>query len=171
MHTEVTEFLESIKNMFPDYFKGTNVLEGGSLDLNGSARQYFSDSHYVGVDIGPGAGVNAVTPVHLYSTNIVFDVVLSTEMLEHDTYWKLSLQNMYKLLKSGGIMIITCAGPERAEHGTFRTSPKDSPYTNDYYRNIDHNDFFSVLSPDLFKPYEYGYKRGMNDFMFWGIKK
>lgn len=171
MHTEVNEFVENVKNTFSDYFKGTNVLEGGSLDLNGSVRKHFKNCHYVGVDLAPGKGVDVVCPIHQFSTNRVFDVVITTEMLEHDKYWKQSLENMFKMLKPEGLMIVTCAGPERPEHGTARTSPADSPYTNDYYRNLDHKDFFSALPKDLFHPYEYGYKRGLQDFVFWGIKK
>lgn len=43
---------------------------------------------------------------------------------------------MVKLLKKDGMILVTCAGEGRAEHGTTRTSPEDAPYTNDYYQNF-----------------------------------
>jgi hypothetical protein len=58
-------------------------------------------------------------------------------MLEHNKYRKESLQNMYDLLEDRGVLVLTCATTGRAEHGTTRTSVKDSPYTTDYYMNIE----------------------------------
>jgi hypothetical protein len=95
---------------------------------------------------------------------------VSTEMLEHDVHWQDSLKSMYDNLRSGGLLILTCAGPNRHEHGTTRTTPKDAPFTNDYYRNISTDDFSSVLPHTLFDEYELLYNRTKTDLYFHGKK-
>lgn len=172
MHQEVIDFVQGVKNNYPAYFHNSHVLEVGSLDLNGSVRPFFSDNKsYVGIDIGPGEGVDVVCAAHEYVRNGEFDVVISTEMLEHDMHWQKSLKQMYENLESGGLLIITCACTERAEHGTRKTSPLDSPYTNDYYRNISLTDLLTVLPiEELFSACEAKTERENKDLMFWGIK-
>lgn len=172
MHTEPWELFKEVKQMFPEYFEKKKVLEAGSLDVNGSIRGFFTDCWYTGVDVGPGKGVDLVSPIHEVVTPNEFDVVCSTEMLEHDKYWQQSLKQMYDNLKPGGLFIFSCAGPTRQEHGTTRTSPKDSPFTTDYYRNISIEDFESILPlGELFSKGHITYKRGKADLLMWGIKK
>ncbi len=90
-------------------------------------------------------------------------------MFEHNQDGEESLANMTRLLKSGGMLLITCAGYGRHEHGTTRTSPQDAPFTNDFYENR-HADFFCAMVPDLlFSEYEISKKD--SDIRFWGIKR
>jgi hypothetical protein len=101
------------------------------------------------------------------------DVVISTECLEHDKYWAITLQNICNnILKKGGLFIMTCATTGRAEHGTTRTSPKDSPFTTDYYLNITEEDFRQAIDIDkTFTTFEFKTNTDPNDLYFWGIKK
>lgn len=173
MHTEVMDFIAKIKAEHPHFFKNKIVLEVGSLDLNGSPRQFFDDCLYTGIDLGEGNGVDAVCHVtDMPFENGGFDVIVSTEALEHDRRWNASLRKMYGLTKKDGLIIVTCAGPEREEHGTVNHSGADSPFTNDYYGNISMQDFRRVLDNMIgFSSYELRYCRGQQDLMFWGIKK
>lgn len=181
MHQEIRDYLSSIKAKYPAYFKGKEVLEAGSLNINGSPREYFEDCDYCGVDVGEGPGVDIITPVHqLLNPNQLEetkkygrprDVVVSTEMLEHDSNWDKSLEAMAEMVKPGGLLIITCAGPKRAEHGTTRTDTYSSPHTTDYYRNLDAEDFMDHLKRSDFTVYHLTYGRGGEDIMFYGIKK
>ena len=171
MHTEPWEWTHNLKNRFPHYFEGKKVLEVGSLDINGSVRGFFKDCEYVGLDLGAGKGVDLVQAVHEHHHPNEYDVVISTEMLEHDCHWEASLQSMHNNLKSGGIFIFTCAGPDRQEHGTKRTTPQDAPFTTDYYRNISVKDFTSVIKLSEYSESKIEYQRGKADLMFWGIKK
>ena len=77
---------------------------------------------------------------------------------------------MFDHLEDDGLMIITCAGTNRPEHGTRRTMPECSPDTQDYYKNITIEEFEEVLPRHLFKEYVLMYARGMNDLQFYGIK-
>ncbi len=157
MHTEQIEYCQKIANQYPEHFKNKTVLDVGSQDINGNNRYLFTDCTYLGLDIGPGKNVDIVKPVHIFyndealkcknTDNYVFgvDTIISTEMLEHDQYWQKSLKAMYKLLKPGGLLLVTAAGVNRAEHGTTRTTPEASPHTTDYYRNITPEMINSVL--------------------------
>ena len=59
---------------------------------------------------------------------------------------------MVKLLKSGGLMVFTCASTGRHEHGTLRTTPDNAPFLGDisekwanYYKNLTEDDIRSVI--------------------------
>ena len=170
MHPEIQQWVLRVKKEYPEYFRAKKVFEVGSLDINGSIRGFFEECTYTGLDVGEGPGVDIVCPIHQYIKPGAFDVVISTEMLEHDKYWEQSLGAMYSNLKKGGILILTCAAPNRQEHGTTHTTPKDAPFTNDWYRNISIKDFSSILTPIMFTNYYLGYYRNMNDLCFYGIK-
>ena len=169
-HPLQIEFCKSIKKKYPKYFKNVDVLDVGSVDINGNNRYLFSKYTYTGLDIGPGNNVDVICPIHLFKPNKQYDVIISTEMLEHDVNYVQSLQRMFNLLKPEGLLILTAAGDGRLEHGTKRTSPEDSPYTTDYYKNINWKDILATLSPDVnFTEYELSYKPF--DIRFAGIKK
>lgn len=94
------------------------------------------------------------------SEEVQIDMVISTEMLEHDPYWALSLEWMYDVLKPGGLLLITAAGDGRPPHGIGRE--------HDYYKNISNMMFTSILHPGLFKTY---FLQQVNqDLQFYGIK-
>lgn len=170
MHKEVRDFLGSVGQMYPAFFLRSKVVEMGSLNICGSARHFFWFCKYIGVDLGKGKDVDVVCNAHEYKPPFNPDVVISCEMLEHDANWKSSLTNMYSILKPYGLFIMTCAGPDRLEHGTRTHNAYGSPFTQDYYRNISMADFKSVLYPDLFLISSLMYNRGKEDLYFWGIK-
>jgi len=172
LHREANQFVISVKREYPEFFSGKKVLEVGSLDINGSVRQYFADCTYHGIDLGEGPGVDAVKHVTQVRGDGLWDVVISTEALEHDSRWDESLKQMHALLKPGGLLLITCAGPTRAEHGTIRTDGGwASPSTSDYYRNISTEDFASALPATLFSKSYLGYRNDHADLYFAGIKQ
>lgn len=94
----------------------SSVLEVGSLDVNGSVRSLFRGP-YVGLDMRPGPGVDIVgTADALPFPDGSFDVVVSTEMLEHDARWWLSVAEMRRVLRAGGHLLITTRGNGFFEH-------------------------------------------------------
>lgn len=172
MHKEVKTFIKQVRKVLPYKFRNRNILEVGSHNINGSIRKYFWFCKWTGIDITAGKNVDIVGNFNeVIIPHKQFQVVVSTEMLEHDKDWQQSLRRMYALLEYGGLMIITCAGPHRAEHGTRRTTPWCSPDTTDYYHNISKKEFYSVLPHDLFKLYVLQYANGENDLQFYGIKQ
>lgn len=172
VHREANDFVRSVKARFPERFVGKKVLEVGSLNINGSVREFFTECDYTGIDLAQGPGVDVVTEAHEYHRRETFGVVISSEMLAHDKHWEMSLAKMYENLLPGGLLVITCAGPKRAEHGTKRTDGGwASPFTSDYYRNISIQDFQSVLPAHLWSDAEWSYRDGGEDLYFYGIKK
>lgn len=173
-HRQQIEFCNSVKQRFPDKFNNVSVLDIGSLDINGNNRYLFENYTYIGVDLGEGNNVDVISRGHEYDSPELFDVVISTECFEHDEFYGLTIENMYRLLTPGGIFIFTCATEGRPEHGTRRTSPADAPFVaelNDYYKNLTEKDIREVIDVDArFSEYQFSSRINPCDLYFWGIK-
>lgn len=148
-HPDQVHFLKLAKRGLPAFFTGQRVLEVGSLDVNGAARSFFQDCQYIGLDVGEGPGVDVPVPGEVYDApDGSFDVVLSCECMEHNPEWAATTSNMLRMLRPGGLFLLTCAGPGRKEHGTARTTPGSSPLTveagQNYYQNLYGGDFARV---------------------------
>lgn len=117
MHDEVIGWLREAKRRYPGRWRGP-VLEVGSYDLNGSARDLFpGDVEYVGVDRREGRGVDVVALASEAPARPGgWQVVVSTEMLEHDHDWRGSVRRMVEVVADGGLIVVTCAGPARKAH-------------------------------------------------------
>jgi len=173
-HSQQQQFMESVRDRFPHKFKGVKVLDIGSLDINGNNRYLFTDYEYTGVDIGEGPNVDVVSRGHEYKPDTEYDVTISSECFEHDEYWVLTFTNMVRLTKPEGMVVFSCAAANRPEHGTRRTSPKDSPFTsqieNDYYRNLNEEDFNHFPISEWFSEWEFRRNENPDDLYFYGIR-
>lgn len=165
-HHNQRQFTIIARSLFPAYFKRSSVLEIGAADINGSIKYLFNTScRFIGIDIWPGKGVDILCPGHLMAGD--FDTVISCEVLEHDQYWKETVLNAVKMTNKA--LLITCASTGRAEHGTRRTSPKDSPVTQDYYENRTIMDLMPLVAE---LPYKYfKYNSQSCDLYFIGFKE
>lgn len=145
-HIEQKEFIGLVKAYFPEYFSNRNVLEVGSLDINGNTRNFFSHCHYTGIDVAAGPNVDIVCQGQDYAApDNTYDVVISCEVMEHNPYWVHTMKNMTRVCKANGLIIMSCATKGRKEHGTARTDPDSSPLTVElgwnYYKNLTEQDF------------------------------
>jgi SAM-dependent methyltransferase len=173
-HTAQQNYIAKIKNQFPAYFNQSQVIEIGSLDINGSIREHFEHTiQYIGCDLGPGKGVDVVCLGHeLDYPNGSFDLAISCECFEHDKHWALTFQKMIDLVRPGGLVVFTCASEGREEHGTHAAKPHDAPFTNNYYKNLVEQDFQTKFDiPALFREYEFLVNSESHDLYFWGLKK
>ena len=59
-HPQQMFFIGNVARHMVPYFSETKVLEVGSLNINGSVRQFFSNCDYVGLDISEGRDVDVV---------------------------------------------------------------------------------------------------------------
>lgn len=96
---------------------GRSVLEVGSYDVNGSVRPTvlaLEPASYTGVDQSAGPGVDqvvsAVDLVAKFGAGS-FDVVISTEMLEHVEDWRPIVAEMVNVLAPGGLLVLTTRSP------------------------------------------------------------
>ena len=93
--------------------RGRRVLEVGSFDVNGSPRaliEILKPSEYRGVDIEMGPGVDEICRAEDLVERFgpeSFDLLISTEMIEHVADWKIVVSNFKRILKPGGKIIIT----------------------------------------------------------------
>jgi SAM-dependent methyltransferase len=159
-HASQLEFVILSKSLFPQMFTGKKVLEIGSLDINGTVRGFFTNCDYTGLDIAAGPGVDVVCEGQKYDApDASFDFVICCEVMEHNPFWADTFRNMMRLLRPGGLMVMSCATGWRPEHGTARSNPESSPLTVDqgweYYRNLSARDIlrrvsFSPLSSSAF---------------------
>lgn len=172
-HQQQKDFIIKVKSQYPQYFNNVDVLDVGSLDINGSARVYFTNSRYTGLDLSDGKGVDIVCSGHEYDApDNTYDVVSSFECFEHNQFWLETFVNMVRICKPKGLVIFTCATTGRPEHGTRRTSPADSPFTLDYYGNLTAADFENNLAiSEMFDSYKFEVETSHNDLFFYGIKK
>jgi SAM-dependent methyltransferase len=108
------------------------VLEIGSRDVNGSVRDLFAGaSLYHGIDIAAGAGVDEVVACADYQPAGLFDTCVSTEVMEHMRDPSELTSCAWRCLRSGGMLILTAAGPNRQPH-----SVSGGPVEQEYYENI-----------------------------------
>lgn len=171
-HKQQRVFCRQVRRKFRSHFNNVKVLDCGSLDINGNNRWLFSNSDYRGIDIVKGKNVDTIGKASIVLKRFFqVDVVISTEMLEHDKEWAASLRAMYDVLKPGGLLLITCAAPGRPVHGTQDHTPGDSPGTHDYYCNISPAMFAGALPAHLFNAYHLVHESANNDLQFYGIKK
>jgi SAM-dependent methyltransferase len=120
-NSNVLEFVA--KTVQRDDVAGKSVLEVGALDVNGSVRPHLESlrpSRYVGVDIVPGPCVDELCDV----ADLVqrfgresFDLVVSTEMVEHVEDWRTAFEQMKLVLKPGGTLVLTTRSIGFPPHG------------------------------------------------------
>lgn len=179
-HRQQTEFCKNIRKIFPEYFSDRNVLDIGSLDINGNNRFLFNSCGYVGLDVGEGPNVDVISVGHLYnSSDESYDTIISTEVFEHDMFYEDTIRNVIRMLKPGGAFIFTCASTGRPEHGTRKS---DGSYAaplllqiseewSDYYKNLTEDDIKSIRGfIESFPDGVFQYNSEVGDLYFFGIK-
>jgi len=176
-HWEQQEFVRQVRKHFPCFFEDKRVLEVGSGEIGGTIRPLFVGGEHLGVDVSPGPAVDKVCPGQdLDEPTASFDVVLSCECFEHNPFWVETLSNMLRMLKPGGLCIVSCALLGRTEHGTRRMDPDaslaEALLYQDYYQNLTINDFERRLDLTLhFSSYFLHENIYHKDLYFVGLKR
>jgi SAM-dependent methyltransferase len=95
------------------------ILDLGSQDINGSYRSLFEHPpwRYLGLDMAPGKNVDIVLRHPYYWREIKAesaDVIVSGQTFEHTEFFWLSMREMARALKVGGLLclIAPSAGDE-----------------------------------------------------------
>jgi SAM-dependent methyltransferase len=195
-HKEQRDYLNKVKIKFPNAFKNCKVLDIGSFDVNGNEKPWFDDCDFIGLDLLPGPGVDIACAANEYDApDDSFDTIISCECWEHNPFYKESILNAIRMLKSGGYFIWTCATTGRPIHGTmsqdaidkqrgmtsqgnvitnWKTMPnvEKENWDNEYYKNITEGDIREFCDVDtIFESYEFEVDNVHCDLRFWGIKK
>ncbi|WP_449235885.1 class I SAM-dependent methyltransferase [Azospirillum doebereinerae] len=157
------------------YFNGKRVLEIGSLDINGSIRQFFSNCEYTGLDLGEGPGVDVICSGEDFSAKSRhFDVVVSCEAMEHNVRYRETFLNMLRVLKGNGLMIMSCATLGRHRHGMSDSMPDSSPFTSggekEFYYNLTQEEFTNIVNFDAwFSEWKFYANYQSHDLYFVGL--
>jgi SAM-dependent methyltransferase len=92
------------------------VLDIGSYDVNGKNKDWFT-GEYIGLDFREGPNVDVVSNSwSIPYDDQSFEVIVSTEMLEHDEFPAATFKEIGRLLKPKGFVILTARGPGYPEH-------------------------------------------------------
>ncbi len=124
---------------------GRRVLEVGSHDPDGVVRSIVGPlrpAEYIGADVVVGPGVDIVCPAGAGARALrsgSFDIVVSTEVLEHVQDWRLVVHNLKGLLRDGGMLLVTTRSVGFEFHGYpldfFALPPRGHL---EYLRRADH---------------------------------
>ncbi len=132
----VTAWFANLAKNNLEEFNNKAIIEVGSKEFNGSVRpvvtNFGNPSSYIGVDVSSGKYVDMIVPaeklVEKFGEN-AFDVVISTEMLEHAFDWKTVIDNLKRILKPNGTIFITTRSFGFPYHGYpfdfWRYEPED----------------------------------------------
>ena len=101
-------------NLKREEIQSRKVIEVGSRDHGtGSFRpliESFKPRDYIGVDIIKGRGVDMICRAEDLLSKFQresFDVLISTELLEHVRNWKKTVSNFKNVVKPSGIILVT----------------------------------------------------------------
>ena len=120
---------------------GGPIYEFGSLQVEGNAeladlRELFPRRKFVGCDMRSGAGVDMVLDLHnIDLPDATAGTVISLDTMEHVEYPRKAVDEIYRLLKPGGVTILT----------SVMRFPIHS-YPNDFWRFTPEG-FKSLLKP------------------------
>ena len=110
MDQQSIEIMKAFVRDYTSKINCPNILDVGSLDVNGTYRDLFPYPfyNYIGLDVVPGRNVDIVTkdPYHYIFPANFWDVIISGQCLEHveDIYaWS---DEAIRILKPGGLMCI-----------------------------------------------------------------
>lgn len=129
MHESVMEWTGHIVDMFQLDDPLIDVLEIGSLNVNGSVRDHFKNVEtYIGIDMEAGPGVDIIASSHnIPIADEDIDLIMCCEMLEHDSDPTATFREIGRVLRPAGAVILTA----RAGDFPFHHPPDYWRFTHD----------------------------------------
>ena len=114
--------LKNMKRFIDKYLHGImpgKVLDVGSQDVNGTYKPLFAGWDYRGLDVSSGSNVDIVVRDDYSWTGIEsssYDVVISGQTFEHIEFFWLTMSEIARVLKGGGLccVIVPSAGPRHS---------------------------------------------------------
>ena len=173
-HFDQIKFVENSRNFYLNNFeKCIDILEVGSLDINGTVRYLFKFAKsYIGIDLIDGNNVDLVLDgSNIQKLSKKFDLIISCECFEHAMNWKDIFNIMILNNKKNSIIILTLASTGRIEHGTTRSGKWQSPGSKDeYYQNLTEKDFYENFDMNnIFSNHFFHYNINSYDLYFIGL--
>lgn len=109
MHDSVATWIR--EQVSSQNIASANVLEIASYATDGGPVRHTFTGPYIGVDLRPGPNVDQVADANdLPFEDCTFEVVVCTEMLEHDRAPWRSISEMFRVLRPSGTLLLTARG-------------------------------------------------------------
>lgn len=133
MHAAAKQYITHMAAIYNR--RGITVLELGGRYINGGVRKCFNRAvEYVSVDIVAGRDVDVVADAADLDLGRLFDIVVSTELLEHTPRAAEIVMSAFRHLKPGGVFLATMAGPGRPPHSQSGNREMEP---GEWYRNVE----------------------------------
>jgi hypothetical protein len=168
MHATAMKGFTSNLEALPSSFRHgppIRALDLGGADVNGTVHAtlagYVELSELEVLDVAPGPGVTIVADARTqdwWATDDFYDLVISTEMLEHVQNWEQTIRTAGLVLRDGGWFVGTCASLGRRPHGA---RGEYDPPAGEYYANVGPTALVHTLS---------GYGHGKGD-LYWRARR
>lgn len=118
MHRSSTQHFEDLIRRHLAQYGPAKVLDVGAMSLNGAYRPLFDPQRwaYTGLDLGPGPNVDVVVedPYDWPLADESYDLVVSGQVFEHVEFFWLSILEIRRVLKPGGLafLAVPSRGPQ-----------------------------------------------------------
>lgn len=140
MHAEALSWLAG---RLADVGPVGSCVDVGGRDINGSVRHLVQAERYTCVDLVDGRGVDVVADITDWSPPGPVDLVVCAEVLEHAPDPEGVVAACRRILRPGGVLLLTAAAPPRAPHSAMDGGPLRD---GEHYGNVDPDDLRSWLS-------------------------
>ena len=164
MHQQAYEF---VKESVAGLARNGYVLEIGSWNVNGTVKDLFEGSVYLGIDLVRGNGVDLVIDAKDFDGKGIYDICVTTEAMEHYPHPREIVDCAYRSLKSGGVFIATAASTGRNPHGIDGTQGQQE---GEWYGNIATYEMEEMLESVGFTNIRVRYDGGYHDVQATAVK-
>lgn len=142
------------------------VIDIGGRNINGSVRGLFGETSYISIDVLSGPGVDIIADGSTYRPLCKVNTVVCCEVLEHTFKAAKICRNAYRMLRAGGVFIVTTATEGRRPHSAIDGG---SLRSGEFYRNISEGLLRRWLKP--FARVEIAFNRETADIYAVAIKR
>lgn len=140
MHDAAHQYVQRFRTDDPS----VRVVDIGARDINGTVRDLFPNTLYVGIDVEDGKGVDVVASGAVYKPTKRAHIVVCCEVFEHCAEWRDIVANVHdNMLVKGGTFVATMAGPTRLAHSAIDGGPLRD---GEFYENIDPTELEAVMA-------------------------
>lgn len=119
---EKNQFLENyVGRYFSQFFYSVTALDVGSGPSSHDNRRLFRSSFVIGTDVQAWPNVDLICSArNLAFRDGFFDTIVSTDWFNYDPDWQLSMLNVFRMLKKGGMFAFTCRQHDGIAAGDFQ---------------------------------------------------
>lgn len=120
-------------------------LDLGGRDVNGTVHDLFPNVEWMVLDIEPHESVDIVADVTEWFPDgtTTWDLVISTETIEHVKAWGRIVSAGFHSLRTGGYMIVTGGSTGRGPHSCIGHVPVPE---GEWYGNVHPDDLWAVAT-------------------------